>query len=183
MGRSYSHLSREQRQVIADSLAIGKLAKDIAVTFSLHISTVYREIERGKNPDTNKYEPEFSENKYQSNLADKGKSPRLEENKEMASVISELILKEGLSPEQAILRLKEDGYTEVPTKTTIYTAIDRGLIPNVTRESLYTRNATVFSDGMIHLPKWVREKLSINDGDNLLVEVDDDKVILRKENK
>ena len=65
MGRSYSHLSREQRQVIADSLAIGKLAKDIAVTLSLHISTVYREIERGKNPDTNKYEPEFSENKYQ----------------------------------------------------------------------------------------------------------------------
>ena len=46
MGRSYSHLSREQRQVIADSLAIGKLAKDIAVTLSLHISTVYREIER-----------------------------------------------------------------------------------------------------------------------------------------
>ena len=37
MGRSYSHLSREQRQVIADSLAIGKLAKDIAVTLSLHI--------------------------------------------------------------------------------------------------------------------------------------------------
>lgn len=92
MGRSYSHLSREQRQVIADSLAIGKLAKDIAVTLSLHISTVYREIERGKNPDTNKYEPEFSESKYQSNLADKGKSPRLEENKEMASVISKLIL-------------------------------------------------------------------------------------------
>ena len=92
MGRSYSHLSRERRQVIADSLAIGKSAKDIAVTFSLHISTVYREIERGKNPDTNKYEPEFSESKYQSNLADKGKSPRLEENKEMASVISKLIL-------------------------------------------------------------------------------------------
>ena len=53
----------------------------------------------------------------------------------------------------------------------------------MTRESLYTRNVTVFSDGMIHLPKWVREKLSINDGDNLLVEVDDDKVIVRKENK
>lgn len=157
MGRSYSHLSREQRQVIANFLATGKSAKDIAATLGLHISTVYREIERGKNPDTNKYEPEFSENKYQSNLADKGKAPRLEENKEMASVISELILKDGLSPEQAILRLKEDGYTEVPTKTTIYSAIDRGLIPNVTRESLYTRNVTVFSDGMIHLPKEGKE--------------------------
>ena len=67
------------------------------------------------------------------------------------------------------MRLKEDGYTEVPTKTTIYSAIDRGLIPNVTREILYTRNATVFSDGMIHLPKWVSEKLSINDGDNLSI--------------
>ena len=46
MGRSYSHLSREQRQVIADSLAIGKSVKDIAAILGLHISTVYREIER-----------------------------------------------------------------------------------------------------------------------------------------
>lgn len=107
MGRSYSHLSREQRQVIADSLAIGKSVKDIAATLGLHISTVYREIERGKNPDTNKYEPEFSENKYQSNLADKGKSPRLEENKEMASVISELILKDGLSLSRQFCGLKK----------------------------------------------------------------------------
>ena len=106
MSRSYSHLSREQRQVIADSLEIGKSVKDIAVTLGLHISTVYREIERGKKPDTNKYEPDFSENKYQSTLTDKGKTPRLGENKEMASIISEFIIKDGLSPEQAILRLK-----------------------------------------------------------------------------
>lgn len=183
MGRSYSHLSREQRQEIADSLELGRSAKDIAAILGLHISTVYREIERGKNPDTMKYEPDFSENKYQSNLSDKGKLPRLEENKEMASIISEFIIKDGLSPEQAILRLKEDGYTEVPTKATVYSAIDMGLIPNVTRESLYSRNVTVFSDGMIHLPKWVREKLNINDGDNLSIEVDDDKVIIKKENK
>ncbi len=54
MGRSYSHLSREQRQVIADSLAIGKLAKDIAVTLSLHISTVYREIRINTNRSSRK---------------------------------------------------------------------------------------------------------------------------------
>ena len=155
MGRSYSHLSREQRQVIADSLAIGKSAKDIAATLGLHISTVYREIERGKNPDTNKYEPEFSENKYQSNLADKGKAPRLEENKEMASVISELILKEGSSPEQAILRLKEDGYTEVPTKTTIYSAIDRVLIPNTMPQGVYTTGTVLAFQSMLTVDRFV----------------------------
>ena len=155
MGRSYSHLSREQRQVIADPLAIGKSAKDIAVTLSLHISTVYREIERGKNPDTNKYEPEFSESKYQSDLADKGRSPRLEENEEMAAVISELILKEGSSPEQAILRLKEDGYTEVPTKTTIYTAIDRGLIPNTMPQGVYTTGTVLAFQSMLMVDRFV----------------------------
>ena len=153
MGRSYSPLSREQRQVIADPLAIGKSAKDIAVTLSLHISTVYRE--RGKNPDTNKYEPEFSESKYQSDLADKGRSPRLEENEEMAAVISELILKEGSSPEQAILRLKEDGYTEVPTKTTIYTAIDRGLIPNTMPQGVYTTGTVLAFQSMLTVDRFV----------------------------
>ena len=153
MGRSYSPLSREQRQVIADPLAIGKSAKDIAVTLSLHISTVYRE--RGKNPDTNKYEPEFSENKYQSNLADKGRSPRLEENEEMAAVISELILKEGSSPEQAILRLKEDGYTEVPTKTTIYSAIDRVLIPNTMPQGVYTTGTVLAFQSMLTVDRFV----------------------------
>lgn len=153
MGRSYSPLSREQRQVIADPLAIGKSAKDIAVTLSLHISTVYRE--RGKNPDTNKYEPEFSESKYQSDLADKGRSPRLEENEEMAAVISELILKEGSSPEQAILRLKEDGYTEVPTKTTIYSAIDRVLIPNTMPQGVYTTGAVLAFQSMLTVDRFV----------------------------
>ena len=183
MGKNYSHLSCEQRQEMSNSLKAGKSVKDIASLLGLHISTIYREIERGRNPNTHEYDPDYAEQKYQMSLAEKGKIPCLEENKEMAGMLSKFILNDGLSPEQALLKLREYGYAEIPTKTTVYAAIDRGLLPDVTRESLYSRNITIFSDGLIYLPKWIREKLNFGDGDKLSCEVDNDKLIIKKENE
>ena len=67
MGKNYSHLSCEQRQEMANSLKAGKSVKDIASLLGLHISTIYREIERGRNPNTHEYDPDYSEQKYQIN--------------------------------------------------------------------------------------------------------------------
>lgn len=63
---------------------------------------------------------------------------------------------------------------------TIYSAIDDGLIPGVTRESLNSYVTTMFSDGQIHIAKWVRNALDLNDGDELLFEVVDNKIIFTK---
>ena len=38
----------------------------------------------------------------------------------------------------------------------------------------------MFSDGQIHIAKWVRNALDLNDGDKLLFEVVDNKIILQK---
>ena len=61
-----------------------------------------------------------------------------------------------------------------------YSAIDDGLIPGVTRESLISYVTTMFSDGQIHIAKWVRNALDLNDGDELLFEVVDNKIIFTK---
>lgn len=181
MGRVYSHLSIEKRRQLSNLLKVGKSVKEISLELELHISTIYREIERGKNPITNEYDPDYSENEYRDMLGNKGKTPCLEDDKKMADKISAFILNEGLSPEQAINKLQQEGYSQVPTKTTVYAAIDRGLIPGVTRETLQSKITSVFSDGMVRLPKWVREELDINDGDNLSILLEDGKIILGKE--
>lgn len=68
------------------------------------------------------------------------------------------------------------------SKPTIYSAIDNGLIPGVTRESLNSYMTTMFSDGQIHIAKWVRKQLDLNDGDELLFEIIDNKIVFRKAN-
>ena len=38
----------------------------------------------------------------------------------------------------------------------------------------------MFNDGQIHIAKWVRNALDLNDGDELLFEVVDNKIIFTK---
>lgn len=180
MGCAYSHLDLKKRNTIADMLRSKKSVKAIAETLGLHISTVYREIERGKNPSTGEYDPNYSESGYKRNLESKGKLPFFEENTEAAKLFATLILDYGYSPEQAITELTQQGYSHVPSKTTVYAAIDRGLIPGVTRESLNPKTTTVFSDGIVHLPRWVRDELLISDGDILSIQLSDGQIIFKK---
>ena len=180
MGRAYSHVDLEKRTEISRLLKSHNSVKSIAEVLGLHISTVYREIERGKNPLTGEYDPNYAESEYKSGLENKGKIPFFEENTEIAALFSSLILDKELSPEQAIAELNKQGFSQVPSKTTVYAAIDRGLIPGVTRESLNSKTTTVFSDGIVHLPRWVREDLHITDGDVLSIQLSDGQIILKK---
>lgn len=71
-----------------------------------------------------------------------------------------------------LLAEDDKGFPDVPqSPNTIYNAIDKGLIPNVTRESLLSKSCTVFSGGQICIPKWVLDKLKIEDGSTLQMEV------------
>lgn len=61
-----------------------------------------------------------------------------------------------------------------------YRAIDVGLIPGVTRESLRSDRTKMFSDGMICVPTWIREELGLNDGDSFHIAVSPDGCISLK---
>lgn len=180
MKQSYSHLDAEKRKLILEWRSAGKTPGEIAERLGVHLSTVYREIKRGTAPQTDEYDPDYAERRYQVNLSNKGKTPCLEENTDMALAISKLIREEGLSPEEAIKKLKRDTNLQVPSKPTVYAAIDRGIIPDVSRETLHAKSTSVFSNGLLHLPKWVREKLNIKDGDELLICLEDETIILRR---
>ena len=182
VARTFNHLSYEQRLKIKEMLDGGFKKIDIARSLGVHNATIYREIERGSVNGV--YNPNKSEEQYRDHLSEKGPQALCSMSPDLAEYIAKLILEEHLSPARIIDRLEhEEKWSTFPkSKPTIYSAIDNGLIPGVTRESLNSYMTTMFSDGQIHIAKWVRKQLDLNDGDELLFEIIDNKIVFRKAN-
>lgn len=177
---AHKHLTLEQRMKIKELLDSGFKKTEIAKILNIHKATIYREIERGSK--NGMYNPDYSEERYRKQLSKRGSQPLLSLNLDLAEYIARLILEEKLSPAQVICKLQErDDLEAVPkSRNTIYSAIDNGLIPGVTRENLNSDITTVFNDGKIHISKWVRVLMDIKDGDELHFEVIGDKLIFSK---
>lgn len=178
--KEFSHITLEKRKEISKLLENGKTAKEISTLLNIHISSVYRELERGRNPQTGHYDAEYSDANYRGKLAEKGKDAFFLENRLLGTVVAQYILELGLSPAEIVRKLKEDGCSPIPSAQTIYSAIDAGYIPGVTRESLRSKETSIFSDGTLRLPKWIRDELSIEDGDVLLISYDKNSITLTK---
>ena len=182
MGKQHSHLSYENRKLIKQMLESGYSKKDIATNIGISLATVYRELKR--SGDSKKYDPEIVQQSYEKMIKSKGRKNKLELNPELAEYISKLVLEKNLSPSQIIDRLRIEKYTECHlSRNTIYAAIDKGLIPNVTRETLLLKRKKthMFSNGLINIPKWICEELDLKDNEDLDIYVSDGCVIIKKE--
>lgn len=171
MKGKYKRLDLEQRIRIKEMLDSNRNINDIANTLGYSRMTIYNELERG-NWNGN-YNPYFAQAQHELNVKQQGRPSKFLDT-DLAKYIANLILKEHLSPEKIVVLLAEDnkGFSGVPRSSkTIYSAIDRGLIPGVNRESLKKKHSIVFNNGQICIPQWVLEKLEIKDGDMLLFEV------------
>lgn len=179
MGKG-KHLPLTQKLQLKEMLDadIGKAA--IAIKLGVSRATIYNEIKRGMI--NGEYNPEYSEERYRENLLNKGPSPVLSLNSDLADYISKLILEDHKSPKQIIEELQKDTKfnAAITSANTIYKAIDHGLIPGVSRKDLNS-NTTVVYDEQIHIASWVRKALNIKNGDVLRFEIEDNKLIFIKE--
>lgn len=180
MGKQHSYLSHNQRLQIKKMLEDGISIINIANSLGYHRSSIYREIERGSI--NGKYNPDYAEEKHKSKITTRGTQPICALSPGLAEYIANLILNEKMSPEQIVEKLQGDErWPFIPkSATTIYKAIGNGLIPGVTYDDLNSHITTVFSNGQIHLSKWVRKALGINDGDKLTYEVAENKLVFSK---
>ena len=184
MGKQYSHLTYESRMLIKQMIESGSCKKDIAIKLGVSLSTVYREL--GRSNDSEGYDPEIVQQSYEKMLKSKGRKSKLELDKALAQYISQLILEESLSPAEIIDRLRAEKYQNFPlSKTTLYAAIDRGLIPSVTRETLLLKRKIthMFSNGLIKIPKWICEELDLRDDEDLDIDIADGRIIINKRKK
>lgn len=174
-------MNLEQRIRIKEMLDSGHSISDIANSLKYNHVTIYKEIKRCDSRE--EYNPYYAQSLCEKSIKNRGRVGKLSDM-ELAKYISDLILIKHLSPEKIVALLKKDnrGFSDVPrSANTIYSAIDKGLIPGVTRETLLTNISTVFQNGHICIPKWVLDKLNIKNGDELLLEVtEDNKIIYKK---
>ena len=173
------YLTYESRTKIKELHNKGLSIQQIADEIGVCRSTIYNELKRGSD-SFGSYDPEHAEELFQERQQTKGRQRLLAANSELAQHIADLIVKKHYSPEQIIENLKEaplSNTVELKSVNTIYAAIDSGLIPGVTRASLRSCESKMFSDGMICIPKWMREQLQLQDGDSFHLEIIDSRII------
>lgn len=162
-------------------LSVPEIAREIGV----HHDTIYQELKRCG--DATHYDPDAAEahaaqkRKRQNNFAP---DRQIFEDTELSQRVSDLILEEGLNIQQVIdwLQAEDVGhFRRLPkSRNTIFAAIDSGLIPGVSRETLKTRTVKLFSGDLVHIPQWVIRELGLRDGDVFTIEVTEQSIILKK---
>lgn len=169
--RNYAHITYEQRLEIKNMIENKVPIREIAKKINLHYSTIYREIKKYTD-ENGRYLPENAQSEYEKKLHNK-KISIIEKYPHLASFISEKILIDNMSPQQIeeFIKSESDLFRGISiSRNTIYTAIDKGIIPGVTRENLHSPYTTMYSDGLLRVPKWILEKIKFSEGDRFLID-------------
>ena len=144
--RRFKHLSKSDRIRIETLNNDGKTPKEIAEVVGVHISTIYRELQRGQYTHRNsdwteetRYSSDLSEMKYRANLAAKGADLKIGNDHRLAEYIETKIADEKYSPEAVLGEIKAQGLqfnTEIKSKNTIYSYIEKGIFLRLTNKDL-----------------------------------------------
>lgn len=177
MNKNFKHFTLSDRLLIKKRLDQNIPIKYISQELNVALSSIYNEIKRGTI--NNEYSPEYSQTQYEFKLKNKGKDSKLDMDSEISKYIAKYILIDKIFIKEIANILKRE-FNYPISKNTIYSAIDKGLIPNVTRDSLLSNTVKVFSNGLIQIPKHVQKKLNINDGDIISLEITSNTIILKK---
>ena len=145
MGKIYSCLTWVQRLQIEQCLKAKVPVKDIAIRIGVHISTIYREIQRGRYQHTNtdlttemRYSPDIAEQKYREGLSAKGAPIKLAKDYEFAKYIEKRIVEDKFSPGAVLGEIKHLGMmfnTSICTST-LYSYIEKGVFLNLSLKDL-----------------------------------------------
>ena len=146
MPRIFKHLTRTDRLRIEKCLNEGYTYHQIADVLRVHISTVYREIERGSytrlNGDTYEfytaYSPDIAEERYRANLSAKGADLKIGNDHEFAKYIGNKIKNEKRSPAAAMADIVLEGkvFKTSVCVSTIYSYIAKGVFADITDKDL-----------------------------------------------
>ena len=141
--RTFKQLTFNDRLRIEVLLKAKHKPKEIAAILHVHISTVYREIKRGRFEALNSdltteegYSPDIAQEKKNANLAAKGADIKIGNEQKFADRIEEIIINDGYSPAAALAKIKEEGYNFTICVTTLYSYIDKGVFLNLTNKQL-----------------------------------------------
>jgi IS30 family transposase len=147
--RTFKQLTWDDRLKIETMLLDGKSKREIAERIKVHISTICREIKRGryqhKNTDwtfTERYSPEIADQKYRAHLAAKGPALKIGKDHELAGYIEKKIIEGKYSPAAVLGEIQRKGLrfmVTIKSPNTIYSYIDKSIFLNLTNDALPVR--------------------------------------------
>jgi len=141
--KKHKHILRDDRYVIEQMLNAGQPKEAIIAVVGCTGKTLAREIERGTwrrlNGKTYEYETVYSwdvaQRKHEENGQNKGRYSKINDMTELRKFLEVQIKEHKYSPEAALLKAKENGYTVAISVKTVYNNIDSGEI-GVSRKDL-----------------------------------------------
>ena len=144
--RVFKHLNFTDRLRIEKWKKEGMRTREIAEKLRVDPSTVYRELKRGSYDRLDgktwemipTYSPDIAEQRYQTNLREKGPDLKIGKDHELAAYIEQTIIEKDCSPAAVYGYAMEEGRTfkthiSVPT---IYSYIKKGVFLNLTQVAL-----------------------------------------------
>lgn len=166
-------LTYEQRCTIKALLEQGVSKTKIAEKIGVHNATIYREINRNSSPD-GIYNPSEAQRKYKQRINDRPFRDNILMNYKLTHFIAQMIINEKISVPDICQMFPNAKFPDISfSRNTLYKAIDEGRIPGVTRETLHT-NTVTFSDGLLYIPCWAKQRMNIADGDEFEIIVSED---------
>jgi IS30 family transposase len=144
----YKHLTERDRYRLEGYLEAGLTVKAIAKKLNSHISTIYREINRGQvkriKTDLTEcwaYRANTAHSDYEKKVTNRKHSLKIEKYKELANYIQDKILKHKYSPDVVIGRIKQevDEFKGLICTKTLYNYIDKGVFEGITNYSLWEK--------------------------------------------
>jgi IS30 family transposase len=145
MARRFKHLTKTDRLRIEAHTRDGLKPKEIAEILGVHISTIYRELKRGRYTHRNsdwteeeRYSPDIAEERYRENLRAKGPQLKIGKDHKLAEYIEGKIADEKYSPEAVLEEIKVEGiqFNTTLSKNTVYSYIEKGVFLRLTNKDL-----------------------------------------------
>lgn len=144
--RQFRHLSYSDRLRLETMCIDGVKPKDIADRLGVHVSTVYREVKRGRCVHLNyrtwtfeeRYNPEGAEKRYRENLAAKGAPLKIGSDFALADYLERKIHDEKRSPAAALaeIDLEKQHFQTRVCISTLYSYIAKGVFLTLTNSDL-----------------------------------------------
>ena len=147
--KNYKHISYEERRII-ETLYNSKVSvSNISKMLGRALSSVYDELKKGYymhlNTDytyTKKYSADKAQSKTEYNNSAKGVDLKVGKDFEFIAFVEEMIINRKYSPQAVLGYIKHNKLcfkSQITSKATIYSYIDKGIFPNLTNEHLLRR--------------------------------------------
>lgn len=146
--KKYTHLKEKDRYKLEALLDQKHSVEEIARHLEKHVSTLYREIQRGSidwlQHDLRRkrcYRADVGQRKYVEKAQNKARSLKIGNDQSLAAYIKKKLLKERYSPDAIIGEIKKNGlrFDRLICTKTLYNYIDAGIFAGVSNENLWEK--------------------------------------------